>query len=118
MPEQNLRRRYFETPYANQFSFLTRPSFSTAHRKRSENLSHVRKTLKPGVPVIPLRQTSFEVVGQWPVCRAVASPTEETCVDQRLSNDAKNKIPTVVGLCQGKKYVERGFHCHNLKAYP
>ena len=90
----------------DQFSFLTRPSFSTAHRKRSENLSHVRKTLKPGVPVIPLRQTSFEVVGQWPVCRAVASPTEEPYVNQRLSINAKNKIPMVVRLCQLEKYVE------------
>ena len=39
------------------FLFPTRPSFSTAHRKRSFGLSHIRKTLSPGVPVVPL--TSF-----------------------------------------------------------
>jgi hypothetical protein len=38
---------------AKPISFPTRPSFSTAHRKRPINLSHLRKTLKPGVPVLP-----------------------------------------------------------------
>ena len=32
----------------------TGPSFSTARRERSENLSHIRKTLNPGVPGLPL----------------------------------------------------------------
>jgi len=39
--------------------FPTRPSFSTAHRKRSKNLSHIRKTLKPGVPVLPVTAGIF-----------------------------------------------------------
>ena len=51
-------------------------SFSTARRKRSEDLSHVRKTLNPGVPGLPCR-TSFDAEGQWPVCRADASPAED-----------------------------------------
>jgi len=87
---------------ADQLTFPTRPSFSTAHRKRSEDLSHVRKTLNPGVPVLPLRQTSFEVVGQWPVCRAGASPTEEPCVLLRLENDVKANVPMPVCHCQIK----------------
>jgi hypothetical protein len=32
----------------------TGPSFSTARRERSEDLSHVRETLNPGVPGHPL----------------------------------------------------------------
>src|SRR5579872_3879438 len=63
----------------NQFSFPTRPSFSTAHRKGSDDPSHVRKTLSPGVPVLPLLPESFDAVGQWPVCCAGASPTEDPC---------------------------------------
>lgn len=56
-------------------------SFSTARRKRSRrkssyDLSHIRKTLNPGVPGLPCR-TSFDAEGQWPVCRADASPTED-----------------------------------------
>jgi hypothetical protein len=31
----------------------TGPSFSTARRKRSEDLSHIRETLNPGVPGHP-----------------------------------------------------------------
>src|SRR5579864_142648 len=61
------------------FLFPTRPSFSTAHRERSCDLSHIRKTLNPGVPVLPLRPASFEAVGQWLVCCAGASPTEDPC---------------------------------------
>ncbi len=45
----------------------------------STYLSHVRKTLKPGVPVLPAKPTSFEADGQWLVCRAGASPTEDPC---------------------------------------
>jgi hypothetical protein len=33
--------------------FPTGLSFSTAHRERFGNLSHLRKTLNPGVPVLP-----------------------------------------------------------------
>ena len=32
----------------------TGPSFSTARRQRSEDLSHLRKTLNPGIPGLPL----------------------------------------------------------------
>lgn len=60
------------------FLFPTRPSFSTAHRKRSYDLSHIRETLSPGVPVVPLRPVSFETVGQWLVCCVGASPTEDS----------------------------------------
>ncbi len=67
---------------ATQLSFPTRPSFSTAHRKRPFDLSHLRKTLKPGVPVLPLLPASFDTVGQWPVCCAGASPTEDPCHKQ------------------------------------
>jgi len=56
----------------------TGPSFSTARRKRSHDLSHVRETLNPGVPGRPWR-TSFDAGGQWLVCRADASPTEDPC---------------------------------------
>ena len=42
-------------------------------------LSHVRKTLNPGVPVLPFLPASFEAVGQWPVCYAGASQTEDPC---------------------------------------
>ena len=38
--------------------------------------SHLRKTLLPGVPVLP-RAISLEIGGQWPVCCAGASPTED-----------------------------------------
>ena len=31
----------------------TGPSFSTARRERSEDLSHIRETLNPGVPGPP-----------------------------------------------------------------
>ncbi len=42
-----------------------------------ENLSHLRKTLNPGVPGLPFEQASFDASGQWPMCRADASPTED-----------------------------------------
>jgi len=54
----------------------SRPSFSTALRKGFSNPSHLRKTLLPGVPVLP-RAISLEIGGQWPVCCAGASPTED-----------------------------------------
>jgi hypothetical protein len=58
----------------------TRPSFSTAPRERfmQPNLSHVRKTLESGIPVLPCA-TSLDVVGQWLLCCAGASPTESPC---------------------------------------
>ena len=56
---------------------LTRPSFSTARRKRLCNLSHIRQTLNPGVPVLPYVRASCDALGQWLVCRADASPTED-----------------------------------------
>jgi hypothetical protein len=40
-------------------------------------LSHVRKTLNPGIPVLPVLPTSLDVVGQWLMCCAGASPTED-----------------------------------------
>lgn len=39
--------------------------------------SHIRKTLNPGVPVLPFFPASLDAVGQWPVCCAGASPTED-----------------------------------------
>ena len=39
------------------------------------NLSHIRKTLESGIPVLP-SATSLDVVGQWLLCCAGASPTE------------------------------------------
>ncbi len=62
------------------YSFVpspTRSSFGTAYRKRRFHLSHIEQTLKPGVLGQPVRKTSFEVSGQWPVCFAGASPTED-----------------------------------------
>src|SRR6516162_2430308 len=41
------------------------------------SLSHIRKTLKPGVSVLPLLPASFDAVGQWRLCCAGASPTED-----------------------------------------
>ena len=55
---------------------LTGPSFSTARRKRSEDLSRIRETLNPRIPGTPW-QTSFDVGGQRPICRTDASPTED-----------------------------------------
>src|SRR5580658_9972884 len=43
------------------------------------NLSHVRKALEPGIPVPPCA-TSLDVVGQWHLCCAGASPTEGRCI--------------------------------------
>ena len=54
----------------------SRPSFSTAPRKGLANPSHLRKTLVPGISVLP-RAISLEIDGQWPVCCAGASPTED-----------------------------------------
>lgn len=51
------------------------------------------------------------------MCRAVASPTEEPYFNRRLSNNAKDKIPTLVCLCQEKKYTEKLFHYANLKVH-
>ena len=50
--------------------------------KEGDLLSHLRKTLDPGVPVLPL-PTSLEVGGQWPVCCAGASPTEDPMTARR-----------------------------------
>jgi hypothetical protein len=38
----------------------TRPSFSTARRERSLNLSHLRQTLNPGMPVLPIPPASLD----------------------------------------------------------
>ena len=65
----NYRERYLT-------DFPTGPSFSTARRERSEDLSHLRETLNPGVSGLPCR-TSFDAGGQWLICRADASPTED-----------------------------------------
>lgn len=46
---------------------------------RGVSLSHLRQTLNPGVPVLPVLPASFEAVGQWPVCYAGASLTEDPC---------------------------------------
>ena len=54
----------------------TRTSFSTAHRQRPKGLSHLGQTLQPGVPGLP-QPASLEGAGQWPVCHADASPTED-----------------------------------------
>ena len=53
--------------------------FKLQHRAPLEvpNLSHIRKTLSPGGPVPPARPASFETVGQWLVCCAGASLTED-----------------------------------------
>ena len=70
----NYRKRYLtDSP--------TGLSFSTARRERSRpncngDLSHLRKTLNPGIPGLPCR-TSFDAEGQWLMCRADASPTED-----------------------------------------
>src|SRR5580693_79459 len=50
------------------------------------NLSHVRKTLESGIPVLP-SATSLDVVGQWLLCCAGASPTEGPC-----TSDTRRKI--------------------------
>jgi hypothetical protein len=42
----NYRERYLT-------DFPTGPSFSTARRERSEDLSHLRETLNPGVSGLP-----------------------------------------------------------------
>ncbi len=36
--------------------FPTGPSFSTTRRERSEDLSHIRETLNPGIPAHPPHQ--------------------------------------------------------------
>lgn len=41
----------------------------------SVDLSHVRKTLDPGIPVLP-NEASLDAAGQWLLCCAGASPTE------------------------------------------
>ena len=69
-------RRVWRAGLAEQV-VLTRPSFSTARRKRSSDLSHLRQTLNPGVPVLPHWRASCDALGQWLVCRADASPTED-----------------------------------------
>ena len=66
----------------------TRTSFSTAHRQRLKRLSHLGQTLQPRVPGLP-QPASLEGAGQWPVCHAEASPTEDPassvwCPAQRL----------------------------------
>ena len=39
---------------------LTRPSFSTARRERPSDLSHLRQTLNPGMPVLPFPSASLD----------------------------------------------------------
>jgi hypothetical protein len=58
-------------------TFPTRSSFGTAYRERPNGLSHIEQTLKPGVLGQPVRRASLEASGQWPVCFAGASPTED-----------------------------------------
>jgi len=48
------------------------PRTVSEHRR-----SHIEQTLTPGVPVPPALSTSLDVAGQWRVCRAGTSPTEE-----------------------------------------
>jgi len=66
---------------------LTRPSFSTARRKRLCNLSHLRQTLNPGVPVLPYLRASCDALGQWLVCCADASPTEDPDTASPISRE-------------------------------
>ena len=58
-------------------AFPTRSSFGTAYRERPDGLSHIEQTLKPGMLGQPVRITSLEASGQWPMCSAGASPTED-----------------------------------------
>ncbi len=78
IPEGGMVSNIHRTHYRmSDFTFPTRSSFGTAYRKRPNGLSHIEQTLKPGVLGQPLGRTSFEVSGQWPVCFAGASPTED-----------------------------------------
>jgi len=84
----------------------TGPSFSTARRERSSDLSHIRETLNPGVPGIPC-VASLDASGQWLVCRADASPTEDPCKSGGGSRTAgthpsKTNLPPRSCLCQQK----------------
>jgi len=61
-------------------AFPTRSSFGTAYRERPNGLSHFEQTLNPGVPGLPVQRASLEASGQWPVCFAGASPTEDPSI--------------------------------------
>ena len=82
----------------------SRPSFSTALRKGSHP-SHLRKTLLPGVPVLP-RAISLEIGGQWPVCCAGASPTEDP--RPRVERGHFTQCPAGPPRCQVNESPESG----------
>jgi len=47
------------------------------------------------MPGLPVRKTSLEVSGQWPVCGGVASPTEDPLIKKLISFNAYVKKKTV-----------------------
>src|SRR5579872_4157185 len=83
----------------------TGPSFSTARRERSEDLSHIRETLNPGVPGPPCL-ASLDASGQWPVCRADASPTEDPCKSGELGSDCE-PYPSISNLPPGSSFCQQ-----------
>lgn len=85
--------------------FPTHSSFGTGYRERPNGLSHIEHTLKPGVLGQPVGKTSFEVSGQWLVCFAGASSTEDPsslifCIRQiqncvKSTNSLRSQKPTL-----------------------
>ena len=69
----------------------TRVSFGTAHREKGRirlTLSHIGQTLEPGDSAPPANGASLDTAGQWPLCRAVTSPTENRVSHQEPAPDA------------------------------
>jgi hypothetical protein len=65
---------------------LTRhASAPRAVRSHYAGISHLRQTLNPGVPVLPHLRASCDALGQWLVCRADASPTEDPDTASRVT---------------------------------
>jgi len=85
--EDSLRLAAWTEPQESPF-FSPLVQASAPRTVRGLNLSHIRKTLSPGVPAVPLLPASFEAVGQWPVCYAGASLTEDRCNLDRVNRTA------------------------------
>ena len=83
------------------------PRFSTARRKIPlHGISHVRQTLNPGVSVLPYLRASCDALGQWLVCRADASPTEDPDAAPRKTRQSSVQLQSKTGLSSLSRKID------------
>src|SRR5450759_5119495 len=83
----------------------TGPSFSTARRERSEDLSHIRETLNPGVPGHPDEHLSTPEGSGIFAARTPRLPRIHA--NRLVSSPEANYLPSVLSINQASETCQR-----------